>query len=192
MIWFLKENINGWNISEEGKNFVCSCLFSYGKVCRNDHFHKDNIFINDLTDVHHIRNNTLILMYMLLGGYKLSSKTSNDYIMLGIKNHSFDNLYKRLSKIPPSVRKFYLKFNDEDIMVVRHHEQEPVQYDSDGSLNKSSIRFIHVNSFDNFNYEDILENSSKKDEIFITKDNIPENIWYVKHGKDVERVLIEY
>ena len=41
MIWFLYDNKNGWEISDEGRTNVRDFLLNFATDCRNGHFHKE-------------------------------------------------------------------------------------------------------------------------------------------------------
>lgn len=82
MIWFLHDNVNGWLISDDGRKKVHKFLLNFANDCRNDHFHKDNI--DDYEAVKGIRNNTILLAYLLIGGYKMTGNVEEDKKVLGI------------------------------------------------------------------------------------------------------------
>ncbi len=44
LAWLLHDNDTCWNISQEGQKVVHSTLLDYIDECRNEHFHKDNIY----------------------------------------------------------------------------------------------------------------------------------------------------
>ena len=73
-------------------------------------------------------------------------------MLLGIESDSFDRLYKQINKIPSSVKRFILRFGNQDINAVRLFNQEFAKYDKNGSLKKSVICFYPV---DNFSETDI-------------------------------------
>ena len=98
MIDFLEHNWNGWKVSNTSKNYIIECLRDYARSCRNEHFHKDNIY--DFKTVERIRNNTILIFYYMLGGYRLTNSHEKDILELGIESHSFDRLYNRFQEIP--------------------------------------------------------------------------------------------
>ncbi len=80
-IWFLYENVNAWNISEEGRKIIRDYLLNYCDEDRNEHFHRDNI--TDFKEVEIIQNNTKLVLYLVLGGYNFNEK--HEMEILGIK-----------------------------------------------------------------------------------------------------------
>ena len=174
MIWFINDNENGWYISKNGKNTVRRYLLNYNKEDRNGYFHKDNI--NSFNEVKRIRNNTIALMYYLIGGYRLTEELSKDKKLLRLYDDNFDRMYAKLIEVPRG-RGFYLKFKNEEVVkAIRLYEQDRPMYDSCGSLKESSIRFVKVDNFD-VDYEELLNNISDENEIVVNFDNTPERIW---------------
>lgn len=189
LIWFLHDNNDCWLISDDGKYKVHNFLLNFSRESRNDHFHKDNIY--DLTQVVAIRNNTVFLFYLLLGGCKLSSHEDDDYFRLGMVNDSFDRLYKKLIQIPKSVGQFYIQFKgNEPFKAFRLYDQDNPKYDNNGSLHNSVVKFVKVDDFQIDDYEDFLKSIREKDEVILSNDRVPEKIWFVRYGG--EKVLIEW
>ena len=178
MIYFLKDNEDGWKFSSnntQAKEYIISCLLDYADSCRNGHFHKDNIY--DFKTVERIRNNTILIFYYLLGGYRLTNSHEKDILELGIESHSFDRLYNRFQEIPRGNYRFILQFNGKTINVVRLFDQELPQYDKNGSLNQSAIYFKLVDVFDETNFESACYNADKDRLIVIDNNNIPQKVW---------------
>lgn len=175
MIDFLEHNWNGWKVSNTSKNYIIECLRDYARSCRNEHFHKDNIY--DFKTVERIRNNTILIFYYLLGGYRLTNSHEKDILELGIESHSFDRLYNRFQEIPRGNYRFILQFNGKTINVVRLFDQELPQYDKNGSLNQSAIYFKLVDVFDETNFESACYNADKDRLIVIDNNNIPQKVW---------------
>lgn len=182
MIWFLKDN-NRYHISEEGITTVHTLLLQYRQECRNEHFHKDNI--ESFEEVKAIRNNTYLLIYFLLGGCKLL-ETEDSKNALGIINNRYEQLYKRIIEIPKSVRKYIIKFPEqEEKIVYRLIKQDKPKYDPYGFLILSNIKFISADL-----YTDIEDEDEMIPDIIIDKENIPEKIWYLTYSG--KKVLIEW
>lgn len=175
MIDFLEHNWNGWKVSNTSKNYIIECLRDYARSCRNEHFHKDNIY--DFKTVERIRNNTILVFYYLLGGYRLTNSHEKDILELGIESHSFDRLYNRFQEIPRGNYRFILQFNGKTINVVRLFDQELPQYNKNGSLNQSAIYFKLVDVFDETNFESACYNADKDRLIVIDNNNIPQKVW---------------
>lgn len=187
MIWFVNDNEKGWYLSLNGKNTVRRYLLNYSTEDRNEHFHKDNIY--DIEEAKRIRNNTITLMYFLIGGYYLSGDPDLDREILGIYDDNFDRMYKRMTEVPLGNRRFYLKFkNGDEIKAVRLYEQDRPKYDKKGSLRESVIRFVKVDNFDE-DYHEIV-NRAIKDTLIVDCNHVPEQIW-LSLG-DGQRMPIEW
>lgn len=142
MINFLHDNKSGWYISAQGQDVLYQLLLNYAKDYRNDSFHKDNI------DEHYplecVRNNTLLIIYILLGGYKLSGNPETDKKELGILDDLFDRFYRSIKQNTiGSQYKFILYYPGKaPIKAFRHHVQELAIYDEYGfRINDSKTWF---------------------------------------------------
>ena len=192
MIYFLKDNEDGWKFSSnntQAKEYIISCLLDYADSCRNGHFHKDNIY--DFKTVERIRKNTILVFYYLLGGYRLTKSHEKDILELGIESHSFDRLYNRFQEIPRGNYRFILQFNEKTINVVRLFDQELPHYDKNGSLNQSAIYFKLVEDFDETNFESACNNTDKDRLIVIDNNNMPQKVWRYDITKD-EKHLVQW
>ena len=188
MIWFLRENVNGWEISDEGQLTVHDFLLNFASECRNDHFHKDNI--DDFGVVSHIRNNAILIIYLLLGGYKLTGDHQNDIKALGIYDDSFDRMYKKIQAIPRGVNKFVIYFDgQEPIKAYRYFMQEPTIYDDNGSVTASKVRFIAVDKFESDECDRAMHGEYQEREFTLRRDNIPTKISYI-NGQQKEVFVI--
>lgn len=194
MIYFLKDNEDGWKFSSnntQAKEYIISCLLDYADSCRNGHFHKDNIY--DFKTVERIRKNTILVFYYLLGGYKLTNDHEKDRLELGIESYSFDRLYKAFQEKP--INQFILLLADQEIKVVRLSSQELnalqltgkdlPQHDENGSLNQSAIYFRSVDDFDETNFESACNSAEQEGLIIIDKNNMPQKVWWYDKSKDV-------
>lgn len=189
MIWFLHDNVNGWEISEYGRLKVHSFLLNFAAECRNDHFHKDNI--DDFDVVVRIRNNTLLLIYLLLGGYKLTGQHLCDLSELGIVDDSFDRMYKKMQELPKGINKFVIYFdNQKPVRAYRHYMQEPTNYDKKGSVAASRIRFVAVDDFSGDVYDRAMQGNYLKREFALQKDNMPLRISYI--NGNLEEIFINW
>lgn len=188
MIWFLHDNVNGWNISDEGRLTVHSFLLNFADACRNDHFHKDNI--DDFEVVLSVRNNAILIIYLLLGGYKLTGNHMKDCEVLGIDDDSFDRLYKEIQGLPKSVNKFIVYFDNQvPIKAYRHYTQEPTTYDNNGSVHASKIRFVSVDEFSGDEYERAMQGEYKSREFTLRNNNMPAKISYIR-GRQEEVFIV--
>jgi len=167
------------------KLVVRKYLNAYRDDYRNELFHKENIY--DATDagiVARIRTNTLILLYLLLGGYPLTDNQDNDYSELGIVNTQYNRLYFAITNISSSVRKFYLSFNNgKEIKAVRCQNQEIPTYNADGEIT-SSILFAQVDDFDcGDEFIDFWEKLPDSKRILISRENTPTSVSWQTRGE---------
>ena len=191
MTWFLHDNKNGWRLSEDGRVKVRKLLLSFASSCRNDHFHKDNI--EDYKIVDGIRNNTILLMYLLIGGYKMSGSIDIDKALLGIQNDTFDNLYKKLQEFPHGIYKFIIQFSGEnEIKAYKYYLQEKTEYNDSGSVINSRIKFVKTDAFSSENYEKAMSGAWPDNVFFLDKDHIPEYIAYIEPGEEGKEVSISF
>lgn len=185
MIWFLHDNVNGWNISDAGRLTVHSFLLNFAADCRNDHFHKDNI--DDFCVVSRIRNNALLIIYLLLGGYKLTGNHTSDCKALGIGD---DKMYKKIQELPRGITKFIVYFDGQSpIKAYRLSTQEPTVYDDNGSVGASKIRFVSVDEFSGDEYDHAMQGEYKSREFTLRNDNMPVKISYI-NGRQEEISIV--
>ena len=188
MIWFLHDNVNGWEISDAGRLTIHSFLLNFAADCRNDHFHKDNI--DDFGIVSRIRNNAILIIYLLLGGYKLTGNHQEDADALGIDDDSFDRMYKKIQELPRGMSKFVVYFDEQKpIKAYRHFTQEPTIYDDNGSVATSKIRFVAVDEFESDEYDRAMQGKYREREFTLRKDNMPAKISYI-NGRQEEIFIV--
>ncbi len=184
MINFLNDNENGWNISDDARSKIYRLLKNYAQDCRNDHFHKDNI--GEYSVVTKIRNNTILLSYLLIGGYKMSGNSNTDKKVLGIDDDTYDRLYKNIQELPRGIKRFILRFsNGQIIKAYRYYYQDRTIYNSVGSVSKSKIRFVKVDDFSTENYENAIEGKYFENEFYISNEYLPVYVAYL-NGKNEE------
>lgn len=183
---FLCDNKDAWTISSSSVETTRKILSYYSQNCRNEHFHKENIFSPN--DIEVIRNNTLLVCFLVLGAYCVPQKETT----LGIIDSSFENLYRRLKEIPKSQDQFWISFDGETYFnTIRLIDQPHPIYDSTGSLQESQIEFIIVDSFDTFSREEFYKTLPNKEKLIINSNNIPKEIWLYKRFKK-EMLKIEW
>ena len=83
------KNRDMWIVDDDVVNYITDSLKEYREKYRNDHFHKDNLY--DINEIEEIRNHTLLLYYMILGGIKIS-ETSKQLLTSKEKEEENDNL----------------------------------------------------------------------------------------------------
>ena len=178
MIWFIYDNKNGWEISKTGQLTIHEFLLNFASDYRNEHFHKDNI--DDFDVVSRIRNNTILIIYLLIGGYKLTGNHQKDIVALGIYDDSFDRMYKKIQELPRGISKFMIYFaGQKPIKAYRQFTQEQTIYDEYGSVVSSKINFIAVDEFDSIEINRAMQGEFREREFALRNDNIPEKISYI-------------
>ena len=178
MIRFLYDNKNGWEISDDGQSKVHSFLLYFASSCRNGYFHKENI--DDFEMVSRIRNDAILIFYLLLGGYKLTGDHQKDMDKLGINDDSFDRMYKKIQELPRSVKKFILYFDGQKpLKAYRHFTQEATVYDNNGSVAASEIIFVAVDEFSRDEYDCAMQGRYRENEFALRRDNMPAKISYL-------------
>lgn len=129
------------NISDDGKEYILSCLADFGMYCRNHHFHKDNIWCSNYTTVERIRNNTILCLYYLLGGFKLLNTHSTDEAELMIVDDSFDQLYRTTRQ-----KRSWLLVGETVVgyrgLLYYLNNDISVTYDGAGYLSGTCLRFL--------------------------------------------------
>lgn len=185
MINFLHDNKHGWNLSPQGQDTIYQLLLNYAKDYRNDHFHKDNIDSQWVVEC--VRNNTLLIIYVLIGGYKLTGTTENDVAELGILDDSFDRFYRSVKQgIVRSQYSFILYYPGQPPKkAFRHHVQELSTYDEHGLLTPSRIRFVETSDFSSHAYEQAMEGMFADKEFYVTAQNMPEKISFVNRNEEI-------
>jgi hypothetical protein len=79
LIHFVKNNGDILDVNNYTKHYIVDILFDWTDEERNGHFHKDNL--HDVNKIEEIRKQTLLLYYLLLGGFKIEEP---DYRRIGI------------------------------------------------------------------------------------------------------------
>lgn len=188
LIWFIHDDDNGWLISGDSRKVIHKLLRNFADECRNDHFHKDNIDAYDVVTC--IRNNTLLLAAVLLGGYKLTGDHLSDCKVLGIGDDSFDKMYKKIQELPKGITMFIVYFDGQSpIKAYRHYAQEPTVYDENGSVGASKIRFVTVDEFSSDEYDMAMRGDYKSRELTLRNDNMPAKISYI-NGRQEEIFIV--
>ncbi|MBQ6441499.1 MAG: hypothetical protein IJJ13_02765 [Lachnospiraceae bacterium] len=178
LLWCLYDN-KFYFLSDSGTETAHVLLKRFAKECRNDHSHKDNI--ESFEDVECIRHDAHLVLYILLGGCRMTDSDESDFETLGIIDSSFVLIYRRLIELPRSVAKFKIQFGSEQPMYVRRlHVQDKPVYQKNGSIT-STIKFVKEE-----NYSEECETSGFAD-IILSANNIPSRIWLIKRdGEEVE------
>ena len=190
LIYFIEGVPSFWDVSTETQKHICKLLHNYADHCRNEHFHKDNIF--DINDIKSIRENTITLSLLLLGALKYPSGI-NEKEQLFIHDDTYDSLVEKLMKTT-GARVYYLQFENETIKAHRYFYQKPVETDEDGNLGTNEFVFVPVSGI-----EEIFQNETneeydawfeKKPKIIVSQTNYPRKIWYETRGKEKKQILL--
>ena len=194
LVNLLNSNEKDWNVSKQAKNRIITCLHVFCAECRNEHFHKENIGIEDIDEVNTIRNNTIVLFYYLLGGYRYFGSVKEDGMLLGIKDRKYDEMYKAIMAQSAGGDYFIIQFNGlQPVLAALPMNHGEVLYNEDGLMKNPRLRFYKL---DRLPEEDsqtddwhLIETDVISDRnIIITPDNMPTSIQYVEKisGRRVE------
>ena len=191
MFYFFDENSdvifeldksNSWNP-------IYECMKNYASFDRNGYFHKDNI--DDSRVVERIYNNTLLIIYWLLGGVKMSNDIYTNNEMLEIVDNTFDQLYRRVSQRDTLCYKAELE-NGQILSLLRVMESTNYEFDKDGYLQNAELKFISTLAYpkDYSEYKSRIDNIGKDEEIIIfDRNNIPKSLWVLERDNKLIKLL---
>ena len=193
LIWFLHDYKNLWCLSKQSFDYIFGIngiLQKYKQECRNEHFHKDNIY--DYKKVERIRNNTILLFFLILGSIKDKTIVDQLYkLYQQDETATFDTICRKLMRIPESQMNFFIQFEGEpEIQAIKVLDQPEPSYDDEGSLKDTKIIFAKVNNFhipDEKTYKMII--NSKERRIIIDKNHIPKKMILVKYNGDRVEII---
>lgn len=175
---FLRYYDKMWNITENGKELIFSCLEDFRHSCRNSHFHKDNIGSNEYFTVERISKDTRICLYYLLGGFKVLDSSTSAKEQLGIIDYSFECLYQEIYQ--KRRRFFNAKFSDGEETVICYLNDDIITaFNETGVLANAELRFVKTRfTRENSYISDINqimgdESYVKVNTISITRKNMP-------------------
>ena len=159
--------------SDESWDYIFKCLRNYGKFDRNGFLHKDNIDSYGVAS--RIRNNTILIMYWLLGSLKLTENIEKDLLLLGGMDDTFDKLFRQLARRHNI--KYLIKFSGkEEKKALKLKNNHHFNYDNYGQILDERVEFIVVQEFSDKN-RDLINNPPKDAEIItIDKKHLPEYI----------------
>lgn len=173
--------------NDQSESVIFECMQNYFSFDRNGYFHKHNI--TDFDVVKRIRNNTLMILYWLLGATVLSENCELDFEGLGIVDTSFDRLFKKIAYRNNLC--FSVKMKDEsERKVIRLFTGKEYSFDSNGYLQGAQLRFYEVDKYpENFiAYRDYIRDIPKSTPILtIDREHLPERIYMISYeGKKEE------
>jgi hypothetical protein len=185
LIWFYNDN-DICSISEGGRQSIRKLLLQYNQECRNDHFHKDNIY--SFQEVERVRNNTLLILFYIIGSCRLFGEVSKNKLALGIQDDSFDRFYKALLKIPTHVP-LCIKFpGEEEKYLRRMGNQKSTIYNTMGSVKGNVLKFISIEKYEEFLKNDFLGFDEVQADVLIDENNVPEKAWYIKYSGEMVEI----
>lgn len=174
----LHDNKTAWRISDEGRHFILLKIRDFAGKDRNGYFHKDNF--TDLDEVNRIRQDSISLLYYLLGGYIVPGSKEKTLEVLGMKYVSYSEMYTKLAAIPLS--DFVLEFEGRGpVKAIRPFEQPAIEYDDYGLIS-SKVFFVRADSYRGAREWELTEAVSKDDLIVVSRDNMPSKLFFVKRG----------
>ena len=183
LVWFLHDSPFCWKLSENSREIVHECLIEFSRECRNEYFHKNNIYTTE--EVNRIRENTIFCLYLILGGCRFSEKGEDDSVNLGIINDAFDRLYMALEKTAFGSKAFRLTMKDGIKYEVLKIYQERAQYNKDGQIDSEIWFYIMDKKLTLEERKSLFKKRvfPKEKVIVINRDNMPLEIERFRHNK---------
>ena len=180
LVNLLDDNKNGWAISPGAVNRITTYLSIYCDECRNQHFHKDNI--SNIHEVETIRYNTYLLLFWLIGGFRISNSNEEVKAILGIPDMTYDNFYWAVRKTSSGGSYFIISFAQQTpALVAMPMHQEEAKINEYGQLVDTSLRFIRIHRDDAAGWENddwhmIEEDTASEDVILVTPEHMPDSL----------------
>lgn len=196
LIRFLLENSHFWNVDDRVLDALYDYLEIFRRDCRNDHFHKDNLY--KWEDVITIRNNTLVLCFLIIGGIKRELLNDVGYYENVYKRERFDELARKIRE--NQMLSFFsvqlLVESNQKIMIWTFDPED--EFDALGFM-KPAWTFKKVDDFfEGDMYADdetekrwhkYYDDNRNKDDVLIDPDHLPVKMW-VKPLQSQEMELI--
>lgn len=185
LIWFYNDSDICY-ISKNERQKIRKLLLQYNRECRNDHFHKNNIY--SFQEVERIRNNTILMLFYIIGSCRLYGETSLNKVALGIEDDSFDRLYKKIMEIPKGIDLCFKFKNKARQCFHRLSNQDHTKYSDNGSMKKSTIKFITIEKYQTFREKNFQGYKDTEADVVIDKNNIPEKVWFIKYNGEMVEI----
>lgn len=175
LIWYITDNEDCLEISEQGRDLLNRLLLDYKDSVRNGYFHKHNL--EDIEEVKRIRNNTIYLLCFLIGSLK-----DFDITKFGYLDFSFNDFYHKVPR-RSIVIPFYIQETKkgQPKLMKQVFEQEAERYDLDGLL-ENNLYFAKVDD-PKKKYEYIAD-VPKNDLVIFNKNNVPYRAEYIRGSID--------
>ena len=180
LVNLLDDYKNGWAISSGAVNRITTYLSIYCDECRNQHFHKDNI--SNIQEVETIRHNTYLLLFWLIGGFRISNNVDDVKTILGIPDMTYDNFYWAVRKKSGGGNYYIISFNQQKPeLVAMPLRQEEARINEYGQLVNTSLRFIRIHrndaeGWENDDWHTIEEDMTSENVILVTPDHMPDSL----------------
>ena len=180
LVNLLDDYKNGWAISPGAVNRITTYLSIYCDECRNQHFHKDNI--SNIQEVETIRHNTYLLLFWLIGGFRISNNNEEVKAILGIPDMTYDNFYWAVRKNSGGGSYFTISFAQQaPILVAMPMHQEEAIINEYGQLVNTSLRFIRIHrndaeGWENDDWHTIEEDMTSENVILVTPEHMPDSL----------------
>lgn len=95
LIGYVKHYQELWDVNKFSRYYIADKLTEYRKKYRNDHFHKDNVY--DFKEIEEIREHTIVLFYLLLGGCAIRDSQVSEFDLYYEASEVQENLkYEKL------------------------------------------------------------------------------------------------
>ena len=170
LIWYVYDNENCWNLSDQGKELLKTLLFDYKDSVRNGYFHKHNL--EDIEEVKRIRDNTLYLLCFIIGSLK-----DFDISKFGILDFSFNDFYTAISEVPKHIPLYIQEtIISQPLLMTRVYKQEAESYNLNGQL-EQNLYFAKINDF-TIKYESVID-VPKNDLVIFNAKNVPYRAEYI-------------
>lgn len=170
LIWYVYDNENCWNLSDQGKELLKTLLFDYKDSVRNGYFHKHNL--EDIEEVKRIRDNTLYLLCFIIGSLR-----DFDISKFGILDFSFNDFYTAISEVPKHIPLYIQETTiSQPLLMTRVYKQEAESYNLNGQL-EQNLYFAKINDF-TIKYESVID-VPKNDLVIFNAKNVPYRAEYI-------------
>lgn len=169
LIWYITDNEDCLEISEQGRNLLNRLLLDYKDSVRNGYFHKHNL--EDIEEVKRIRNNTLYLLCFLIGSLK-----DFDITKFGFLDFSYTQFYISIFKYPKFLPLLIQETPTSQPQMMRMvYNQEPEIYNEYGQIQQD----IYFAKIDNAKilYESV-DDVPKNDLVIFNTNNVPYRVEY--------------
>lgn len=169
LVWYITDNENCLEISEQGRNLLNKLLLDYKDSVRNEYFHKHKL--EDIEEVKRIRNNTLYLLCFLIGSLK-----DFDITKFGFLDFSYTQLYISIFKYPRCLPLLIQETPTSQPQLMKMvYNQESEIYNEYGQI-QQDLYFAKIDN-DKILYESV-DDVPKNDLVIFNTNNVPYRVEY--------------